>query len=439
MTEKDLGTVPVRLLIRKMSLPAVVGVMAYNVYNAADTVFVSRGIGTDAAGGLAISFPLFLFLSAFTSTLGSGASSVISRALGREDYETCARAVGNSFGIFYICAILITISGLIFLDPLLYAMGVTDAILPYARTYTKIILLGAVTCTGFSNLIRAEGSSRYAMYIWVIPISLNLILDPILIFGLDLGIAGAAVGTVAAQCVSMGMSVFYFFVRKQRAYRIRARHFLPDLRVIGEIIGIGVPSFFQMCGYAVSVAAVQVILQQASWDCAIGTFGMVNKIQTFLIFGITGVQQGISPIIGYNYGQKNNERVRETIRYACQILTGYGACVCVLIFLAWNPLMRLFSSDREVIDLGGHMLRIMGMGMIFNGIWSVQSAFFQAVGKKGTAMFLSLCGNVICFLPVLLFFRLLLGTEGIWYAFPVSNVLSMIVSAVCVRRFQWQI
>ena len=213
MAEKEtfLGTEPVGRLIRKMALPSIVGVLAYNIYNLADTFFIARGVGTEAAGGLAVSFPLFVFLSAVTTTLGSGAASVISRALGEKDGERASRAVGNSFAFFLAVALLVTVFGLLFLDPLLYLMGVTPSLLPYARTYLRIILLGAVTCTGFSNLIRAEGSSRYAMCIWVIPLSINMVLDPVLIFGFDMGIAGAAIGTVAAQCVSMGMSVSVLF------------------------------------------------------------------------------------------------------------------------------------------------------------------------------------------------------------------------------------
>lgn len=436
MTEKELGTLPVRSLICKMSLPAVVGVLAYNLYNAADTIFIAKGVGTDAAGGLAVSFPLFIFLSALTSTLGSGASSVISRALGSKDYETCARCVGNTFGIFFGAAILITVFGLIFLEPLLYVMGVTDTLFPYAKTYTGIILLGAVTCTGFSNLIRAEGSSRYAMYIWIIPISLNLLLDPILIFVFDLGIAGAAIGTVSAQCVSMGMSIYYFFLKKNRSYRICLRHFLPDGNIIGEIIGIGIPSFIQMCGYSISVIAVNLLLRQEAWDSAIGTFGIVNKLQAFLILGVTGMVQGISPIIGYNFGQNNGRRIKETMTRAYRILIVYGIVVCLLLFVADKPLLRLFSSDPEVISLGGRIVRIFGSGIICSGIWSVQSAFFQAVGKKGAALFLSLCNYIICFLPVLFLFWLRLGADGIWYAFPVSNFLSMAVSAICLKRFE---
>ena len=435
--EKDktfLGTEPVGKLIVRMSLPAVVGVLAYNLYNAADTVFIAKGVGTDAAGGLAVSFPLFLFLSAVTSTLGAGGASVISRALGQKDERRAARTVGNSFALFYAVAILVTVFGLIFLEPLLYAMGVTDTLLPYAKTYTRIILLGAVTCTGFSNLIRAEGSSRYAMYIWVIPVSLNLVLDPILIFGCHMGIAGAALGTVAAQCVSMGMSVYYFFLSPKRLYRVRLCDFRPDMGLLREVIGIGVPSFLQVAGYSLSILLVNQLLGQQGSDLAISTFGIVNKIQAFLILGITGMVQGVSPIIGYNFGAKNLARVRETMRKSYGILIIYGSAMCLLLLALAEPVMRIFSSDPQVIHLGGRLVKIMGLGLVCSGIQSVQAACFQAVGKKGMALFLSLCNYIVCFLPLMFLFYVCFGTDGIWYAFPASNFLAMLISCACMKK-----
>ena len=436
MAEKEtfLGTEPVGRLIRKMALPSIVGVLAYNIYNLADTFFIARGVGTEAAGGLAVSFPLFVFLSAVTTTLGSGAASVISRALGEKDGERASRAVGNSFAFFLAVALLVTVFGLLFLDPLLYLMGVTPSLLPYARTYLRIILLGAVTCTGFSNLIRAEGSSRYAMCIWVIPLSINMVLDPVLIFGFDMGIAGAAIGTVAAQCVSMGMSVWYFFLSPKRTRKIRLRHFRPDFPLLREILLTGLPSFLQTMGYSIAMVVVNRLLREQGGDLAISTYGIVSKIWTFLGLCVTGLVQGVQPIVGYNFGEKKFGRVRETMRKSCGILGCYGIGAFLLMLLGAPPITGIFTSDEAVIGMGGHILRIFAAGTAFSGIQAVQTMYFQAVGKKKTALFLSLCGNVLCLIPLLTLLSGWMGLDGIWYAFPLANVTAAAISTLFIRR-----
>ena len=431
---EQLGTAPVGRLILEMSVPSVIGVMAYSIYNLFDTVFLSQGAGMEAVGGAAVSFPLFLFLSAVSSTLGSGAASVMSRAFGRGDMEQAAKTAGNTFAVFYGTAVLVTVFGLLFLDPVLYAMGVTDDLLPYARDYTRIILAGAVTSTGFSSLIRAEGSSRYAMCIWVIPLSINMVLDPVLIFGFDMGIAGAAIGTVAAQCVSMGMSVWYFFLSPKRTRKIRLRHFRPDFPLLREILLTGLPSFLQTMGYSIAMVVVNRLLREQGGDLAISTYGIVSKIWTFLGLCVTGLVQGVQPIVGYNFGEKKFGRVRETMRKSCGILGCYGIGAFLLMLLGAPLITGIFTSDEAVIGMGGHILRIFAAGTAFSGIQAVQTMYFQAVGKKKTALFLSLCGNVLCLIPLLTLLSGWMGLDGIWYAFPLANVTAAAISTLFIRR-----
>ena len=216
-----LGSMPVGRLICQNTIPAFVSILAYNLYNIADTFFIAKGVGMDAAGGLAVSFPLFIFLSAFTSMLGGGGASILSQALGAGDFRKANRVIANCFGVFFLIAVLISLFGLLFLEPLLYGMGVTDTLLPYAKTYTRIILSAAVVSTGFSSLIRAEGSSRYAMYIWLIPIGINLLADLILIFGFSMGVAGGAMGTALSWCLyGNECPLLFSFREKDRENRI---------------------------------------------------------------------------------------------------------------------------------------------------------------------------------------------------------------------------
>ncbi len=288
----------------------------------------------------------------------SGAVSIISIAFGKKDIEKANRVAGNTFMVFWTVAILITIFGLVYLEELLYAMGVTESLMPYAREYTRIILLGAVTSTGFSSLIRAEGSSKYAMYQWIIPISANIILDPILIFVFYLGIRGAAIGTVISQCISVAMCVYYFFLSGKSHMGIKLRHFLSDTIIIGEILMSGFPSFIRLASQSLTIVIINNVLRKYGGEFTIGIYGIVSKITVFLLLPLQGIIQGIQPVIGYNYGSGAKSRVSETLRCSSVIAAGYGVLMSLFLFVLSDKLMVIFSTDAEIIHRGSNILRI---------------------------------------------------------------------------------
>lgn len=424
----SLGEGVIGKLILKMSIPSIIGILSYNVYNIVDTIYISRGIGVFAAGGLAITFPLFIFLSAISSTLGSGAASIISRALGKQDMEKANQVAANTFVLFWVVALLITIFGTFFMDALLYGMGVTDNLMPYAKDYIRIILLGAVTSTGFSSLIRAEGNSKYAMYLWVIPVFVNIVLDPIFIFGLKLGIKGAAIATVISQCVSVSMSLYYFFFSGKSQLRIRGRHFVPNIKNIREIIVIGLPSFLQLASYSMTITIINNVLRRYGGDLTISSFGIVSKISTFLIIPLQGIVQGVQPIIGYNYGANKKTRVGETLKISTILAGCYGILISMSLLILSDEIMVVFSSDKAVIDMGSYILKLTNIGVSFSGIHMIQVAFFQSIGKIKVSLFLSLCNYILCFVPDILILSRFYGLDGVWYSFPISAILALIVS-----------
>lgn len=420
----ELGTAPIGRLVVGMSVPSILGVMAYNLYNLLDMLLLSRGAGIDAVGGVAASFPLFVMLSAVATTLGSGAASLMSRAFGRDD-EAATRIAANTFLAFYAVAIAVTVLGLVFLDPMLGAMGVTDTLLPQARGYTRIILIGAVTGTGFSNLIRAEGASRYAMAIWVIPLSVNIALDALFVFGLSMGAVGAALGTVLGQCVSMAMSVNFFVVSGRSRLRLRPRHFRPSPAVIGSILAIGAPTLLQLCGQSLAVIAVNRMLAGfgadstpsaygGDADLAIGAYGLAARLNALLLFPVTGLAQGIQPIIGFNHGARKPERVRGTVRLAMLIAAVYGVAASLLAWRADPLLLRLMTPDDATVRYGAAVLAIMSAGSACTGVAQIQATCAQAVGRRLAATVLSLLGQVIVFIPTATALAARFGPAGIW-------------------------
>lgn len=430
---KILETMPINKLLVKLSIPSLIGILSYNLYNIINTIYVSRGINVYAAGGVAITFPLFLFLSALSTTLGAGASSVISRAIGENDLKKASRAAANTFLIFWVFAIIITITGLLHLDQLLYAMGVTDQLMPFAHAYTKIILIGTITSTGFSNLIRAEGSSKYAMYQWIIPIVANLILDPILIFVLDLGVRGAAIATVLSQGISVAMFLHYYFIFKKTQLNITVRDFILDQAIVKEICLIGIPSFIQMMSQSITILVINNILKTYNGDLYISAYGIVNKIVLFFIIPVQGLLQGMQPIIGYNYGAKIKKRVEKTFLYALYAGGVYGVISTVGIMLLSKSLLYLFTNDVTMIEIGSRMLKIIGIGMFFLSVQMIHTTYFQSVGKSKISLFLSLCNNIVCVIPTLFLFSAIGGLKIVWFAIPVSNIVACVISVLCMK------
>lgn len=424
-----LGEETIGKLIWKMSIPSVIGILSYNLYNIIDTIYISRGIGAYAAGGLAITFPLFILLSAISSTIGSGAASVISRALGKQDVDKASNVAANTFGFFWVIAIVITIVGTLFMDQMLYGMGVTENLLPYAREYTKIILLGAITSTGFSSLIRAEGNSKFAMYLWVIPVFANIVLDPIFIFVFKLGVMGAAIATVLSQCVSLGMSMYFFFFSGKSHLRIKLHHFYPNILILREIISIGLPSFLQMASNSLTIILINNVLKQQGGDYAISSYGIVNKISTFMIIPLQGIVQGIQPIIGYNHGAGKKVRVNNTLKSATIIAAGYGIIISIMLFILSNHIMKVFSSDVQVIEMGSSILKIANWGLVFSGVYMIQMAYFQSIGNTKVSLLLCLSNYVLCFVPVILLMSFLYGLKGVWLSFPLSAIMALCISS----------
>ena len=423
---------PVSKLIWKLSIPSVIGILSYNLYHIINTIYISRGVGVFAAGGLAITLPLFIFLSALSSTMGAGAASIISRAIGNKELERANKVAANTFVVFWTMALLITIIGLCYLEEMLYAMGVTDKLLPYAKEYSRIILIGAITSTGFSSLIRAEGSSRYAMYQWIIPVAANMVLDPIFIFLFHQGVQGAAIATVISQCISVAMFIYYFFFSGRSSLKLRPNHFLPDVRVIGEILIIGMPSFIQLASQSLTIVIINNVLRKYGGDLNISTYGITNRITVVLLIPLQGIVQGIQPIIGYNYGAGIKTRVGETLKSASIIAGCYGLIISFSTVLLSKLLLYPFTSDEEIVQIGSGILKITCLGLVFSGIHMMQLAYFQAIGKSKIALILSLCNYILCFVPILLVLSSLFGVKGIWLSFPLSGIITLAISSICV-------
>ena len=435
---EKLGVEPIHKLLADMSLQTTLSLLLYSIYALTDTFFLTRGVSAYAAGGVAVISPVMMILGAVSTTTGSGAASIISRALGKGDKEKAAATAANAFLLFWLTALVFTVLGLIFMTPLLHFLGADDTLMPYAKGYARIILLGTITSTGFSSIIRAEGNTKYSLYIWIFPVIINLIFDPLFIFVFKWGVEGAAIGTVLAQAVSAGMSIYYFFFSKRDAYAIRRKHFRLKGFLLGEIISIGSPSLISQVSTSSIVILINHILLRYGGADAITAYGIVSRIQSFMILPLNGVVQGMQPIVGFNYAAKYFPRVKKAIRLAIVAGFGYGTIALLAGVMGARPLLRLFITEPEILRMGVSILPVIALSFPFKGIPIIVSAVFQSEGKPFHSIALLLTGIFAVQLPLLLFMSQWFDLTGIWFAFVISDALMCVVSCIIlVRSFKF--
>ena len=440
-----LGTEKVWKILLDMSSQTTFSLLVYAIYSITDVYFLSIGIHSLAAAGASIISPVMIALGAVATTVGAGGASVVSRALGEGNTEKASRTVVNAYLIFWAVAISITIFGTIFIEPIVYWLGATESVAPYAIEFGRIIFLGAVTSTGYSAIVRADGNVRYSTAMWVIPVLTNIFLDWLFIMVLKMGVSGAALATVSGQIVSASMSIYFFFFRKNSSYRIPAAYFKPDKSIIGEIVMIGLPSFLKNISASVLVIVTNNLLKVMGGDNALSVYAIISRLYSGLITPQTGIVQGMQPLVGYNFGQKKYERVKKTIALSLGAAVVYGLLICLLCLLVPGALISLLSNESMIITEGQSALRLLALSYPLAGVAVLVAAFYQSVGRAKEALLLTLGGAVFVKLPVLLLSAQILSLTGIWIAEAVSELLLCVLALLMLRNFQrmtfsgWQI
>jgi putative MATE family efflux protein len=431
-----LGSEKIGKLLLEMSSQTTFSLLVYAIYSITDTYFLSVGINSLAAAGASIISPVLIALGGVATIVGAGGASVVSRALGEENIKKASRTVANTFLIFWVVAISITILGTIFIKPIVYLLGATDSIAPYAIEYGRIIFLGAITSTGYSAIIRADGNTRYSTAIWVIPVTTNAVLCWLFIIVLHLGVSGAALATVAGQSVSALMSVYFFFFRKNRSYQIKAAYFKPDWSIIREVLMIGLPSFLKSISTSLIVIITNNLLKVIGGDSALSVYAIIGKLYSALAIPQMGIVQGMQPLVGYNFGQKRFDRVRKTVTLSLVTTVIYGLLVCSLCLLIPVTLISLLSKESTIITEGQTALRLLSLSYPLSGMAIMVAAYFQSVGKAKDALILILGGIIFVKLPVLLLASRLFGLNGIWVSEAVSELILCIVALWMLRNYQ---
>lgn len=430
-SSQELGTDKIGKLLVKQSVPAAVGFLMMSIYQIIDTIFLGNYIGANAIGAVTIVAPITFLIAAFGMAIGIGGASVISRSLGENRPERANRAFGNQTTFTIILGLLITLLAWLFTDPILKLFGAAGEILPVARTYF-LVTVPAIPFLAMAmmsnNVIRAEGKSRVAMMVLVVPAVLNIVLDAVFIAWLGWGVEGAALATAIGYIGSYAWAFFYFVLGNSEL-QIGRRDLKPDWPVAKEIFSIGGVTVVRQGSISLLAIVLNHSLFQYGGELAVNAYGVVQRVMMFAFFPIIGIMQGFMPIAGYNYGAKQYQRVKETIRLAATWGTFISGFIVIIIALLASQITYVFiSSDPELLELAPYAMRFVFMAAPLVAIQLIGAHYFQAIGKVWPALILTLTKQAFFLIPYILLFPLFFDLDGVWYAFPAADICS---AAVC--------
>ncbi len=439
----ELGTKSIGTLLRMYAVPGIIAQTAASLYNMVDSIFIGHipGVGAAAISGLAVTFPLMNLSIALGTLVGIGGMTMISILLGQKNYDSARQVLSNVLTLNIIIGVLFTALVLPFLEPILRFFGASDVTLPFAYDYMLIILLGNVfthLLHGFNGIIRCSGHPKTAMGLTLFTVISNAILDPVLIFGFDMGIRGAALATIVCQIIAL-IYTFRFLTDKKRFLHFRRPVFQLKWRIAKQSLAIGTGPFLMNAAACIVALFINQQLRRYGGDDAIGAYGIVNRFTMLFVMICMGFNQGLQPIAGYNYGARQYRRVKEIfiltakwellITTLCFLISEFFPELAVGLFVDMND-----PANANLAQLAPKGLRIMNAGFALIGFGIVTSNFFQCLGMVKTSIFLSLSRQLLFLLPLIYSLPLMFGSAGVWASFPIADTVSVIVAVFFIVR-----
>ncbi len=426
-----LGTTPIVKALLAMGLPTMLGMMINALYNIVDAFFVG-GLGESQTGAISVAFPLGQFVVGLGLLFGNGAASYISRLLGRGDKEKADNVASTAIYSGLVVGAVFIIFSVVFIKPLLKVLGATDSIMPYAVMYGSIYIGSSifnVFNVTMNNIVTSEGAAKISMAALLTGAILNTILDPIFISVADLGVTGAAIATAISQCVSTIVYLIYIFSKKSTfSFSIKKCKYSKD--IVTEILKIGVPTLIFQLLTSLSITFINNQAKQYG-DAIIAAMGVVVRITALGTSMIFGFIKGFQPIAGFSYGTKNYKRLNEATKYSIILSTAFCVVLGVIMISCPAQLIALFTKgNADMINAGAKSLRANGISIMVFGFYTVYSSLFLALGKAKGGLFLGVCRQGICFIPIIFTFPLFWGLNGILYAQPIADGIAAIIAAI---------
>lgn len=434
-----LGSEPIGRLLTQYAIPAIIAMTASSLYNMADSIFIGHGVGALAISGLALTFPLMNLAAAFGSLVGVGASTLVSVKLGQKDYDGANHILGNVLVLNVLLGVGFTLVFWLLLDPILYFFGASEQTIGYARDYMRIILLGNVIThmyLGLNSVLRSSGFPKMAMYATLSSVIINCVLNPLFIFVFNWGIQGSAWATVISQAISLTGQLIHFSKPTQLLH-FRKGIYRLRTEIVQAILSIGLSPFLMNLCSCMIVILINRGLKEHGGDMAIGAYGIVNRIAFLFVMIIMGFNQGMQPIVGYNFGAKLYHRVTEVTRLTMRWAVGVASVGFLLCQLTPEVIIGLFTTDQELIDIASKGLHIVFAVYPIVGFQMVATNFFMSIGMSRKAIFLSLTRQLIFLIPCLIILPPLMGQIGVWISIPVADVMAASVTAfMLIRQFK---
>lgn len=427
----ELGQKPIGKLLISYALPAIIAMTASSLYNLVDRFFIGQGVGVLAIQGLTTTFPFMNLSIAVGAMIGVGASTLISVRLGQKKYDIANHVLGNTVTLNIILGLSFTLACWFFMDPMLYLFGASQEDISYARDYMEIILLGNVishSYFGLNAVLRAAGHPRIAMRCTLLTVVLNTIMDPLFIWTFNLGIRGAAIATILSQAISLAVELS-LFSRKDHALHFQRGTFALDATIVRQTLTIGLSPFLMNICACLVVGLINNQMSRYGGGLAKGAYGIVNGIVFLFLMIVMGLNQGMQPIVGYNWGARQNERVWKTLKYtifAASLITSAG---CFIGVFCPEPIVGLFVNKAEpesaqFIEIGSKGFRICVSVFPIVGCQMVISNFFQSIGHAGKSIFLSVSRQLLFLIPFLVIMPLFYAERGVWMSIPMSDIVS---------------
>jgi putative MATE family efflux protein len=416
-----------RLLLR-LSLPAAVGMIVMALYNVVDTIFIGHAVGPLGIAGLTIVFPIQMLIMGMGMLIGIGGASLISRSLGAHNIQKAEQTLGNAIFLSLVTSIVMAVIGLSNSEYLVRLFGASETILPYAKDYIDIILLGTmfqIFAMSTNSLVRAEGNARVPMAAMITGAGLNIVLDAIFIIVLERGVQGAAIATVLSQVVS-SLFIFSYYKFRNSTLKIHLANCIPSFKVIREIIPIGMASFAR----ATATSFIMMILNRSlifyGGDMAVATFGIVNRLLMFVLMPLFSVEQGLQPILGFSYGARNGSRALRAIKLSVIASTIISLVAFIPLVINAEPIIQVFTSDIYLSTEATHAARLISLCIFLLGFQIVGSVLFQSIGKATPAFLTAISRQILFFLPLILILPRFWKLDGIWLSYPAADILAFL-------------
>lgn len=418
----------------KLGIPTMVGMLISALYNAIDAYFVG-GLGMSQMGAVSVVFPIVQIIIGLGMMFGAGASSYISRLLGKGANEQADKTASTSLFSGFLVGTIIIIGIMVFLDPVLTALGSTETILPYARAYAKIYVTGSIInvfTVMMNNLLTAQGATKFTMKAMLTGSIANVILDPIMIYGMDLGIEGAAIATVISLCINMALYIGYI-AKKKGVLRFSVRNIAPSKTIYAEVLKIGIPVLLFQLLASTAMGSINTAAKPYG-DFAVAAMGAVTRIMTVVTYVVFGFLKGFQPFAGYNYGAKKYERLKKSIRLCMIWSTVFCIVAAIVLFIFADPIVSLFGTDIEMAGIAAKALRLNAVLFITFGFQMVYASLYLAIGKSLVGSVLSLSRQGIFFFPLVLVLPHVMGLTGVVWVQPMADLLTTILTIVFAVR-----